>query len=405
MEVSGATPLHGSSTNRSPLGHMSAQEIHRAEMEEWDQEVEQLLTPIHTETKRSLLKTQTGQMGAKLTHISETPFGDGIDEAAQGTNIPVNRRVSYGETAKRASFGLGNKKITYVPTKSRSSSTDMPPPPSRKPTTFIQRKRHRPDEGSQVDILALPDATIDTIVKRAIHKMTAKQTRPEVSKRRSDVNVSDIVRQLDQLSRIVTTLETKEASRVVEMPAGVEKAIQVVQTRVQEVDRQGTSKWNALLADHRGLDERMNELEVQVNTLAARMEQQEAARRQDCAELQRREAHHESKLEHRISTLEKEAHEGIPSTQNQILESRVERAEKWIDKLEKTLDVHKGAATHEVDSLGARIHELERQSVRAPHPEHNTPSGDATMARRIEEFSNTAVKAAQSANTAVARVK
>ena len=404
MEVSGATPLHGSSTNRFPLGHMSAQEIHRAEMEEWDQEVEQLLTPIHTETKRSLLKTQTGQMRAKLTHISETPFGDGIDEAAHGTNIPVNRRVSYGETAKRASFGLGNKKITYVPTKSRSSSTDMPPPPSRKPTTFIQRKRHRPDEGSQVDILALPDATIDTIVKRAIHKMTAKQTRPEVSKRRSDVDVSDIVRQLDQLSRIVTTLETKEASRVVEMPARVEKAIQVVQTQVQEVDRQGTSKWNALLADHRGLDERMNELEVQVNTLAARMEQQEAARRQDCAELQRREAHHEIKLEHRISTLEKEAHEGIPRTQNQILESRVERAEKWIDKLEKTLDVHKGAATHEVDSLGARIHELERQSVRAPHPEHNTPSGDATMARRIEEFSNTAVKAAQSANTAVARV-
>ena len=326
MEVSGATPLHGSSTNRSPLGHMSAQKIHRAEMEEWDQEVEQLLTPIHKETKRSLLKTQTGQMGARLTHVSENLFGDGIDEAAHGTNIPVNRQVGYGETAKRASFGLGNKKITYVPTKSRSSSTDMPPPPSRKPTAFIQRKRHRPDEGSQVDILALPDATIDTIVKRAIHKMTAKQTRPEVSKQRSDVDVSDIVRQLDQLSRIVTSLETKEASRVVEMPAGVEKAIQVVQTRVEEVDRQGTSKWNALLADHRGLDKRMNELEVQVNTLAARMEQQEAARRQDCAELQQREAHHESKLEHRISTLEKEAHEGIPRTQKQILESRVERA-------------------------------------------------------------------------------
>ena len=350
------------------------------------------------------MKIQTGQMRAKLTHISETPFGDGIDEAAHGTDIPVNRRVSYGETAKRASFGLGNKNITYVPTKSRSLSTDMPPPPSRKPTTFIQRKRHRPDEGSEVDILALPDATIDTIVKRAIHKMTAKQTRPEVSKRRSDVDVSDIVRQLDQLSEIVTTLETKGASHVVEMPAGVEKGIQVVQTRVQEVDRQGTSKWNALLADHRGLDERMNELEVQVNTSTARMEQQEAARCQDCAELQQREAHHESKLEHRISTLEEEAHEGIPRMQNQILESRVERAEKWIDKLEKKLDVHKGAATHEVDSLGARIHDLERQSVRAPHPEHNTPSGDATMARRIEEFSNTAVKAAQSANTAVARV-
>ena len=61
MEVSGATPLHGSSTNRSPLGHMSAQEIHRAEMEEWDQEVEQLLTPIHTETKRSLLKPKLGK--------------------------------------------------------------------------------------------------------------------------------------------------------------------------------------------------------------------------------------------------------------------------------------------------------------------------------------------------------
>ena len=53
-------------------------------MEEWDQEVEQLLTRIHTETKRSLLKTQTGPMGAKLTHISETLFGDEIDEAAHG---------------------------------------------------------------------------------------------------------------------------------------------------------------------------------------------------------------------------------------------------------------------------------------------------------------------------------
>ena len=119
-----------------------------------------------------------------------------------------------------------------MPTRSRPSSTDMPPPPPRKPTTFIQRKRHCPDERSLVDILALPDATIDTIVKRAIHKMTAKQTRPEVSKRASDIDVGDIVRQLDQLSRIVTTLETKDASRVVEMPAGLEKAIQVVQTRV-----------------------------------------------------------------------------------------------------------------------------------------------------------------------------
>ena len=193
--------------------------------------------------------------------------------------------------------------------------------------------------------------------------MTAKQTRPQVSKRRSDIDVSDMVRQLDQLSRRVTTLETKEASRVVEMPAGVEKAIQAVHSRVQEVDRQGTSKWNALLADHRGLDERMKELQVQVNTSPARMEQQETARRQDCAELQRRETHHGSKLGHRISTLEKVAHECIPTTQNQLLESRVERAAKWIDKLKKTLDVQKGAATHEVDSLGARLPELERHSV------------------------------------------
>ena len=61
MEVSGATPLHGSSTSESPLRHMSAKEINRAEMEEWDQEIEQLLTPMHTQTKGSLLKTQTGQ--------------------------------------------------------------------------------------------------------------------------------------------------------------------------------------------------------------------------------------------------------------------------------------------------------------------------------------------------------
>ena len=105
-----------------------------------------------------------------------------------------------------------------------------------------------------------------------------------------------------------------------------------------------------------------------------------------------------------MATSDKEANEGKPTTQNKILESRVEGAEKWIDKLEKRLGVHKGAATHEVDSLGARPHELQRQSVMAPHPEHNTPSGDTTLARRIEEVSNTAVKAAQSANTAVVRV-
>ena len=107
------------------------------------------------------MKTQTGQMGAKLTHISETRFG--MNETAHGTNIPVNRQVSYGETAKSASFGLGKKKITYVPTKSRPSSTDMPPPPLRNPTTFIQRKRHRRDEGSQADILAC-NKTVSFIV-------------------------------------------------------------------------------------------------------------------------------------------------------------------------------------------------------------------------------------------------
>ena len=51
-------------------------------------------------------------MGAKLTQISETLFEDEMDEAANETNIPINRRVSYGETAKRASFSLGNKEIT-----------------------------------------------------------------------------------------------------------------------------------------------------------------------------------------------------------------------------------------------------------------------------------------------------
>ena len=201
---------------------------------------------------------------------------------------------------------------------------NMPPPPPQKPPTFSQHKRYRPDEGSGVDIFALADATIDSFVKRAVHKMTAKQTRPEVSKRRSDTDMGDIVSQWDQLSRIVTTLERKEASRVVEMPARVEEAIQVVQKRVQEANTQGTAEWNTPLADHRGLDERMNEFEIQVNTLTARIEQQGANPRHDCAEFQLREAHQERKLEHRMSTLEKAAQEGIPRMGNQVLESRVE---------------------------------------------------------------------------------